>query len=380
MEEVTEGELPFLMEVTYLDKDRFYIEIINGGERIRLDDIEFGHDRRTGKDTILINIPVYEAYIRADFEERMMAGEFVPTNRKNYSIPFIARHGQNHRFTRLKKKPVIDLSGKWETTFGVNEEEPYKAIGEFSQNGNQLSGTFRTETGDYRFLDGTIQGDKLYLSCFDGAHAFLFEGKILEDKSITGSFQSGSHYKTTWVAKRNESFELEDPNNLTFLKEGAKELNFEFEDPNGKMISLANEDYQGKVKIVQIFGTWCPNCRDETEFLQRYLKEHPNDDLKIIALAFEKHKDQAKANKVITTYKKQFDIKYDMVHAGYYNKKEAAKALPMLNHILSYPTMIFVDRKGQVRKIHTGFNGPATSKYEAFAKEFDELVQGLLAE
>ena len=99
MQEVTEGQLPFLMEVTYLDKDRFYIEIINGEERIRLDDIQFGHDRKTGKDTILINIPVYEAYIRADFEERMMAGEFVATNRKNYSIPFIARHGQNHRFT-----------------------------------------------------------------------------------------------------------------------------------------------------------------------------------------------------------------------------------------------------------------------------------------
>ena len=222
--------------------------------------------------------------------------------------------------------------------------------------------------------------DRLYLSCFDGAHAFLFEGKILEDKSITGSFQSGNHYKTTWVAKRNETYELEDPNNLTFLKEGADKLSFAFEDPTGKTISLTNEEYKGKVKIVQIFGTWCPNCRDETEFLQEYLKKHPNNDLKVIALAFEKHKDKAKANKVLTTYKNKFDIKYDMVHAGYSNKKEAAQALPMLNHILSYPTMIFVDRNDQVRKIHTGFNGPATSKYQEFTKEFDEFVQGLLSE
>lgn len=381
MEEVTQGELPFNFDVIYGEGDQFHIEIINGTERIKLTDIETGHDIRTGKDSIRINIPIYEAYIRAHFEERVMAGDFVMTNRGvNYSIPFIARHGHKHRFTTLKKEPVMDVSGKWEATFGLNEEEPYKAIGELIQKGNQLSGTFRTETGDYRFLDGTIQANKIYLSCFDGAHAFLFEAKILEDQTMIGTFRSGKHYKTTWEAKKNPDYELADPNELTYLNEGFDKVSFAFDNPEGKSISLTDDAYKGKIKIVQIFGTWCPNCRDETNFLVDYLKANPNKDLAVIALAFEKHREKEKANKVIKTYRDHFQIPYEIVHAGYYNKKEAALALPMLNHILSYPTMIFIDRNDQVRKIHTGFNGPATSKYQAFKEEFDTFVNQLLKE
>ncbi|MEL6867549.1 MAG: TlpA family protein disulfide reductase, partial [Bacteroidota bacterium] len=100
----------------------------------------------------------------------------------------------------------------------------------------------------------------------------------------------------------------------------------------------------------------------------------------VIALAFEKHKDRKKGMEVIETYKNTFNIPYEMVYAGYYNKKEAVKKLPMLNHILSYPTMIFLDRENKVRRIHTGFSGPATSKYDEFTKDFDNFVKQLLAE
>ncbi|MEM9820705.1 MAG: TlpA disulfide reductase family protein [Bacteroidota bacterium] len=381
MEEVTEGELPFNFEVIYEDDNQFYIEIINGKERIRLKDVQTGHDIRTGKDSFLIHMPVYEAFIRGHFEERVMAGDFVVTNRSApYSIPFIARHGHAHRFTTLKKTPVMDVSGKWEATFGLNEDAPYPAIGEFKQEGNYLTGTFLTETGDYRFLEGTIQENKLYLSCFDGAHAFLFEGKILEDQSMIGSFRSGKHYRTTWEAKKNPDVQLKNPNELTYLLEGYDKISFAFENPEGKVIALDDPAYQDKVKIIQIFGTWCPNCRDETNFLIDYLERNNNPDLAVVALAFEKHRDAGKAKKAIQTYRDHFNIPYEMLHAGYYNKKEAAKALPMLNHILSYPTMIFIDRKDQVRKIHTGFNGPATSKYESFKTEFESFVQQLLKE
>ena len=104
------------------------------------------------------------------------------------------------------------------------------------------------------------------------------------------------------------------------------------------------------------------------------------DKLKVIALAFEKHREKEKANESIKKYMKSLDLSYDMVVAGYYNKKEAGEVLPMLNHVLSYPTMIFIDKNDKVRKIHTGFNGPATSKYEAFTKEFDLFVKELIAE
>jgi thiol-disulfide isomerase/thioredoxin len=380
-EEVTEGELPFNFEVIYKNENEFYIEIFNGDERIRLDDISTTHDKATNNDSIIIRFPVYGTYIKAAFEDGLMEGNFYdPARSPNYSIPFRAKHGKNFRFTQLKKEPFFDVSGKWETTFGLDESEPYKAIGEFQQDKNRLTGTFMTETGDYRFLEGTVQANKMYLSTFDGSHAFLFEAKLLEDSSLTGSFRSGNHYKTIWESRRNPNFELASPDSLTFLKEGYETIDFTFENPEGKMVSINDEHYKNKIKIIQIFGTWCPNCRDETNFLVDYLKEYKTKDLEIIALAFEKYKDKQKAMQIIQNYKTQFEIPYEILHAGTSSKNEAAKSLPMLNHILSFPTMIFIDRENKVRRIHTGFSGPATSRYKDFKDDFDRFVKGLLAE
>ncbi len=379
--ELSEGILPFIFEVRYKDETDVYIEILNGEERIRVDDITIGRDRATGKDTLLINFPVYESYIRGVFEQGVMNGEFIASNRgSDYRIPFSARQGKNHRFTTLRKAPKQQLTGRWEATFGLDSDSPYQAIGEFSQQGNRLLGTFVTETGDYRFLEGTVQDDKLYLSCFDGAHAFLFTGKILPDSSIIGTFRSGNHFKTTWKATRNDNFTLRNPMQITFLKEGYNRFAFEFPNPQGKPISLESPDYKDKVKLIQIMGTWCPNCRDETVFLQEYLRQNPHPDLAVISLAFEKHKDQKKAFQTIERFKDKFDIDYEVVHAGYSDKTAAGEALPMLNQIVSYPTLIFIDRENQVRKIHTGFTGPATSEYPAFKEEFETIVANLLAE
>jgi thiol-disulfide isomerase/thioredoxin len=380
-EEVTDGELPFNFDVIHREDGSFYIEIINGEERIKVEDIQFGIDRSTAKDTVVINFPVYDSYIKAIFEENIMEGDWIVNNRgTDYRIPFVARQGRNHRFTPLKKTPVLDVSGKWETTFGINETDPYKAIAEFQQNGNHLTGTFRTETGDYRFLEGTVQNNKMYLSCFDGAHAFLFEAKIQEDSTLIGSFRSGKHYQTIWSAKRNPDFELASADTLTYLKEGYKSFDFSFENPEGEVISLNDETYQGKVRIIQILGTWCPNCRDETLFLKDYLTRNPNEDLAIIGLAFERYKDEAKAKEVIKTYKEKMGLEYEILYAGSSNKKEASKALPMLNEIISYPTMIFVDKSGEVRRIHTGFSGPATSTYAKFKTDFETYISELLNE
>ncbi|MEL6945674.1 MAG: TlpA disulfide reductase family protein, partial [Bacteroidota bacterium] len=143
-------------------------------------------------------------------------------------------------------------------------------------------------------------------------------------------------------------------------------------------VSLA--DYEDKVKLIQIFGTWCPNCRDETNYLVDYLAKNPNEDLAVIGLAFEKHRDEEKAIAAMNRYKKQLNVPYDLLLAGYSDKSEAAEVLPMLNKIISYPTLIFIDRNNQVRRMHTGFAGPATSKYEEFVTDFEDFMKKLLQE
>ena len=127
-------------------------------------------------------------------------------------------------------------------------------------------------------------------------------------------------------------------------------------------------------------GTWCPNCRDEAVFLKEYLQSHPNSNFAVIALAFERSADSAVANAQIKVYKDKMKIPYQILDAGTNNKDAASKTLPMLNKIMAFPTTIFLDRANNIRKIHTGFDGPATSKYEAYKKDFGTFMDELLAE
>jgi thiol-disulfide isomerase/thioredoxin/HAMP domain-containing protein len=364
--------------LVYDNPSRFHIDIINGAERFRVDDIKIGRDRRSGRDTLRMTFTEFETYISAAFEGGVMEGMWVKGGKK---IPFVARHGQSYRFSTLAKSPTADISGKWETTFGIEKdsiEALEKAIGEFEQKGNKLTGTFLTETGDYRFLEGEVQANKFYLSCFDGSHAFLFEGKILDNQSLIGSFRSGATHYEQWEAKRNPDFKLRDEYSLTQVKAGQERINISFMAPDGKTITLDNPEYQGKVKVLQVSGTWCPNCRDESFFLAEYTKKNP--DLKVIGMFFEKHKDKLAANAQLLKYKQKLGLAYEAAVVGYADKNEAAAALPMLDKIMAFPTTIFVDKQNKIRRIHTGFTGPATSEYESFKTEFDTFVRQLQAE
>jgi len=242
-----------------------------------------------------------------------------------------------------------------------------------------VTGTFQTETGDYRFLEGTIQGDKLYLSVFDGAHAFLFEARIAATgDQLVGYFRSGTHYRTIWEAKRDATAKLPDPNSLTKVVGPDKRLNFTFPNTDGELISLADSAFTGKVKLVQIMGTWCPNCLDETRFLLRYLSENAHPDLQVLAIGFERYRDADKALAALRRYQKQLNIPYPVLWGGYYDKSEAAQSFPMLSRILAYPTLLFVDRNNEIQFVHTGFNGPATTEYAAFAQWFKTTIEAMI--
>ncbi|MFM2269263.1 MAG: hypothetical protein RL757_2704 [Bacteroidota bacterium] len=377
-DEATNGELPFQMEVKYTTPEVFEIELINGAERIKVEsrDIIFKKGIGTDRDTLSILFPVYGSRIEGIVQERMIDGNYI--NAKGIATKLLMRQGDAFRFSTLSKKPDIDISGEWETTLGISDSIPEKAIGEFQQNGNHLSGTFRTETGDYRYLDGEIQANKMYLSTFDGSHLFLFEGKISKD-SIYGIFRSGISYKTLWSAKRNKNFKLRAADSLTFLKPGFATLDFNFKNTEGKNIAPNNPEYAGKVRIITIMGTWCPNCRDETNFLVEYLHKNKDMNLGVIGLAFERSPEAAA--KQLPIYKERLKVPYEIaVAATTTQKDQAAKALPALNAIIGYPTMIVMDKKGKVRKIFTGFDGPATSKYKTFQQEFDDLMRKLNSE
>ena len=373
------GELPFNFEVTYVDETHFYLEIINGSERIRLDSVQYGRDRSQARDTMNVWFPEYASYLPAEIRGGVMVGEWVVTTKDNYRIPFYAHSGRDYRFTNMTTTPKADLTGNWAAIFGVEKEanEQEKAIGEFKQEGNHLEGTFRTETGDYRFLEGTVQGRKFSLSCFDGAHAFLFSGSIQGD-SLQGEFRSGHKYQTLWTGWKDPAFELGSAGSLTQFKRDAK-VSFSVKNPSGQEIVFPSAAFDHKIKIFTVMGTWCPNCRDEQIFLRDFLKENPElaQNITVIGFSFERFRDVAQANAHILAYKQKLGIPFELVYAGKADKAEAAKFFPALDQVMAFPTMMILDQQNHIRRVHTGFDGPATSRYAAFKSDFTTLINSL---
>ncbi|NND88260.1 MAG: TlpA family protein disulfide reductase [Flavobacteriaceae bacterium] len=369
METMDEKKLPFLLTIRADES----ITIYNGEETIEVDEITYKND------SIIIQMPVFEGVLKGKFTQDSISGVFVKPS-LNRVVPFVMKQGLSERFI-VTSAPKADVQGVWETVFSPsNKEDRYIAKGIFDQKGHKVTGTFRTTTGDYRYLSGAVENDSLFLSTFDGAHAFLFEAKIEGDSVMDGMFYSGNHFKEPFTAKRNPNYELPKADSLTFLKEGYDKIEFSFPNTKGEVVSLEDDKFEDQVVIVQIMGTWCPNCLDETKYYTNYAKTSKPKNVEFISLAFEYAPTKEKAMASINRLKEKVDVPYPILLAQYgsSDKKKANEKLPMLNHVLSYPTTIFIDKAGRVRKIHTGFNGPATGeKYDQFVKEFESYVQML---
>jgi len=366
------GEIPFLLELSPEDS-LWKGYLVNAEEKILLENI------RVKGDSLEVPLHIFDAALLIKFQKDSLQGVFRKYYAPDKDQALSGAWGQP-RFAKNTEKPAADFSGKWQVNFSNAEGKSYPAVGLFEQKEERITGTFLTETGDYRYLEGIVQGTTLTLSAFDGNHAFLFKAGLQGD-SLVGEFRSGSSYRETWTAQRNEEARLRDAYTLTYLKEGYERIDFAFPDLQGQTRRLSDAQYQNKVVILQIFGSWCPNCMDETAFLADWYRKNKNQDVAIIALAYERKPDFDYARRMVERVVKRYQAEYEFLIAGTNNKEEAARTLPMLNQVMSFPTTIFIDKKGKVRKIHTGFNGPGTGAYyEAFREEFNNLMAQLLKE
>ena len=364
--------LPFLFD---LDQDSagWTMVVKNGEERFVVNDIV-----RSG-DTLRIRMPLYDSEFRGMVvNDSTIRGHWYNYLKgPEYHIPFVARAGRTQRFEK-NLAPGGVVSGNWEVHFSGGTPDAYDAIGIFSQHGSRTTGTFGTETGDYRFLDGVVSGDSLFLSGFDGSHAFLFAARVSGD-SMSGRYWSGIHWEEPWVAVRNPAFTLRNQDSLTALREGYDMVDFSFPGIDGGIISMKDPRYHDRVVMVQIMGSWCPNCVDETLLLDEMYSKFHDRGLEVIALAFEKYEDPERALEQLRRFRDRLHVKYQIAYAGQANKDAATSRLPFLEHLMSYPTCIFIDRAGKVRRIRTGFYGPGTgSHYENYKRNLEVFLGNLL--
>jgi thiol-disulfide isomerase/thioredoxin len=368
-----EEALPFNFELEEDSSGQYNIVIINARERLLLDEVFVRGDS--------VNIPlhIFDASFRTVWRDGKLSGTFIKHYDPANPIPFQAVPGQHFRFESSRAgSPSTDFSGKYRVQF-FNPTDTTEAVGVFLQRNDSVTGTFLTPTGDYRYLQGNVIEDTMHLSAFDGNHAYLFKAHASGRDSLDGVFYSGRTQKKAWRAVRDDQASLPDAERLTYLKPGFERVEFAFPDPDGDTVSLRDDKYQDKVVILQIFGTWCPNCMDETRFLGPWYEQNKDRGVEIIGLAYERKDDFGYASKRVKRMIEKLDVTYDFVIAGTSDKKKASETLPMLNAVVSFPTTIFIGKDGKVKKIHTGFTGPGTGEYyEQYIEEFNETVNNLL--
>lgn len=367
-------EIPFNFEV-YDSAGTKQIAFINGEERLNINELQIEGD------SVFFRTPLYETEIRAKLGDKTLEGTWVRTlPNLTQSMPFTAEYGADWRFVKEPKASKADVSGRWSVVFTKeNTKDTTLAIGEFVQEGNLVQGTFLTNYGDYRFLSGKVDGDMLRISAYGGMSPSLFTATISGD-AMTGDMYSGPANHSKWQAKKDPNAALADAYSLTKLKEGYNTLSFEFPDTDGNLVSLSGDRYKNKVVILQFLGSWCPNCMDETIYLNSFYKKYKEKGAEVLALAYERYAEPERAKKAVTNLMDRFDMAYPVLLTGYTNS-QVLESLPEMESFNAFPSTIIINKKGEVHSIHTGFNGPATGQaYVDYITQFEQTITELLAE
>ena len=355
-------DIPF----NFLLKD-FEINISNSKENVSLEIV-----LRPGDSSKIISY-IFEDYIIFKNDNDTLKG-FYYNESLSRRIPFFAFPSSN-RFISKNKEDFDNFNGNWRVIFDHDNKASFDSQMMIDQFKNEISGTVRTETGDYGFMQGIIRGNRFSMSNFNGYRAYMMDGYLKND-TIKGYLYMGNYNSKPFIAYKDKYFNLSDPYGLTKISDGYDDFVFSFENTKGELVSNTDKKFDNKIVLVQLMGSWCPNCLDESRYLSTLSEKFDN--IKFVSIAFEYAKNKKLALNNLNKLKKLLNIDYDILLAQYgtSDKFEAARKLISIDTIISYPTLIVVDKNKKVRRIHTGFNGPATGKeYDDFKAEFEGFIE-----
>lgn len=270
-----------------------------------------------------------------------------------------------------------DVSGRWSLTFA---KDPERAVAILDSKAGRVEGTVLTATGDLRYLAGSYT-DHMVLTCFDGAHAFLFTADLQPDGSLKGGYFAGDSWSDTWTATRDDKAQLSDEMSHAHWNDAFGLAELQYPDFAGQLVSLADARFTGQVRVLQLTGSWCPNCQDETALLVELDKAYRAKGLAITALCFEVTGERARDTTMAQRMLERHGATYLGLLAGRSDKSISSQSLPALDRVFAFPTTVFLHRDGRVRAVHSGFSGPATgAAHAALRAEFTRIIEELLAE
>jgi thiol-disulfide isomerase/thioredoxin len=332
-------------------------------------------DVRLQGDSLVLDIADYAATVTAALRGDSLVGAYRNVgNRGPRTIPFRASRGR-----WPVSAPPKALLGRWDATYFLDWGTSPRVF-DFRPGPSGLEGTIISNTGDYGHFSGSATADSFAIAHFDGAYVYLLTGR-LEGDTLRGIFHAGLRTQTPWQAVRSTGRpHLKSPTELTSA-DTTEPFRFEFRDLDGKPVRNDDPRFQGKVVVVDIFGSWCPTCHHATPELVRLYRRYRSRGLEVVGLAYEVTGDTATDARQVRRYRDKFGITFPLLLAGINDTEAAAETLPQLHGFTSFPTTLFLGRDGRIRRVYAGFYGPATgAQHTRQLQEYEREIERLLAE
>jgi thiol-disulfide isomerase/thioredoxin len=364
---VSGGTVPFKFEISGAGQN-IRGSFFNGKEKITSTSGRFANG------LLELTFDQYATKLEAKVQNDTLAGTY--DRGSNGSFQFRAKRASSPPPV-TGKIPMID--GLWEIELvGSKQEAAWHFV--VRQSGGEVTGAILRIDGDTGELSGRYQDGKFVMSHFSGARPEVIE--ITPNPDGTLSILEDGVQKLTAVhasAARAQALPgPADPTNFTKMQNPNEPLRFAFPDLNGRLISSEDPQFHGKVLLVSIGGSWCPNCHDEAPLLVELYRKYHARGLEIIGLEFEEA-EQLKDPKRLRAFVRKYGIEYPMLLAGEPGQLRAK--VPQAVNLAAFPTTFFVGRNGLVRSIHVGFASTATGEfYTRLRKEVTAQVEELLAE
>ena len=331
-------------------------------------------------------------FLNTTLEATLRGAELVGTYRNNRA----GSRPQEIRMRRFTPVAIADegtpaLAGSWEMRRHADEITAPRDTRTWHvflrQSGAEVSGTILKVDGDFGTLVGHWNDGKLLLSHFAGERPYLFEATRNADGTLAVTLNGNAHYMVvrSGEARAKGIPEPPDPSRYTNVKDPTSPFRFAFPDFAGHVVSESDPRLRGKVMILAIGGSWCPNCHDEAPFLSELYKDYRARGLEVVGLMFENDPDPRVSGARVQSFVTRYGAQYPMLFAGTMQAspttKTIAEALPQIVNFGAYPTTIMLGRDGRVRNVHAGFPSPATgAEHTRHKQEVREQIERLLAE
>jgi thiol-disulfide isomerase/thioredoxin len=342
---------------------------IVGTEKIPIPEIS-----RVGQ-TLTFNFSEYGAEITATWSGKELTGEYRrlrSTGTK--AFPFRARPDTDDAPT-VTTAPA----GTFQVLFEDQTLAEATTVATIWKEGQDSHyGTFIAPDGDYGLLEGSSAANGILFSRFTGWQAIAIELR-----------QAGANWSGIYHAAHNDkprAFTLlprsaSASGKQTTMKNPRMPFAFACTSLTGETIRNTDDRFKGKALAVDIMGTWCHNCMDESPVLEKFRRQYGKDGFEVVGLSFEIKDDAELGKKNLSLFRDRYGLTYPLLYCGSLDDANVDKQIKsQLDNFFAYPTTLFVDKQGKVKTIHSGFRGPGTGtdQHAEQLRKLEELVQQVL--